>query len=246
MLENYADKLKRHFKFSPAENKHFLWLAVAFGFILSFQQWGTFEFNFIEGFKNWVIAVIAAAIALFVHHAAQRMLAIHLGFRAEQKLWLKGLLISLVLVFFSNGNVMIFTGSETTIHALAKHRLGKKRKDADFKTIGAVCMIGPAANIVFAGILYILSYANPNAFITQLSTFSLVFALWNLLPLPPLDGGKMFFGSRLVYSWFAGAALGFIASVWVLGLAVFPALVLSVITGTVFWILFWAFYERNL
>ena len=242
---NFSDKVKRYFQFSKEEYRSILSTVIVFGFILGFTQWGAAEFNVVEGLKNWLVAAIISLIVLFVHHAAQRLAALYWGFKSEQRIWMPGLLIGLLFVFLSNGNVQIFAASRTFIEALPAHRLGKRR-GPDLKTHGTICMLGPVANILFAAIVYVLYYIYPSAFLSKLATFSLVFALWNLLPVPPLDGGKMFFASRLAYSWFAGAIIGFIGFVWILNFSIILSVILSIIVGSIFWLFVWVTFERLL
>ncbi len=246
MIENYGDKVKRFFRFTKEEYRDFICLVILFGFILSFTQWGTVAFDAAAGFKSWLIACFIVALGLFVHHAAQRLIALYWGFRAQQKIWLPGLALGLVLVFLSNGNVMLFTATRTFIHVLPVHRLGKYRYGPNLRAYGSVCMFGPLANVLFAAVAYVLSYAIPGRFLMDLAMFSLVLGLWNALPIPPLDGGKMFYASRLIYSWWAGAVLGFIGAVWALGLAIVPAILVALVTGTIIWLVIWIAFERHL
>jgi len=245
MIENYADKIKRYFRFSKNEYRDFFSIVVIFSFVLAFTSWGALQFSAVEGFKNWFMAALIVAIGLFVHHAAQRLIAILWGFSATQKIWMPGLLVGLFFVFLSNGEVMIFAATSTLIHVLPLHRLGKARKGPDLKTLGTVCLFGPLANILFAASVYVMYSMAPSDFLMQLTSFNLAFGLWNLLPIPPLDGGKMFFGSRLVYAWFAGAVLSFVGFFWALNFSIIVSTILSIMAGTVLWLFVWIVFESS-
>ncbi len=56
--------------------------------------------------------------------------------------------------------------------------------------------------------------------------FNLLYAIYNAIPFPPLDGSRMIFSSRLAYFFFAGLMLGFIFVGNMIGaMVLMPALV---------------------
>src|SRR3989344_9627995 len=118
---NYKDKLSKYFWFSNEEWKAFIITVLVGALIYSWNSWGDVQFDAAQGVKSLIIAIFLVALAVFVHHAAQRMFALTLGFKAEHKLWWYGLVIGLMLAMLSKGSVVFFAASSTMIHLLPIH-----------------------------------------------------------------------------------------------------------------------------
>ena len=119
----YKDRINRYFWFNKTELRDFILVVFVFAFILSFDKWGVNKFDVALGLKNLFIALFFVAISVFLHHAVQRLAALYLGYKPEQKIWWFGILICLIFLIFSNGRIMIFAGSY-----LSKFIPGKKLK----------------------------------------------------------------------------------------------------------------------
>ena len=100
------------------------------------------------------------------------------------------------------------------------------------------------ALILFGGFfktIDIYFFTGSNPLISKLFVFSMAYAAWSLIPIPPLDGSKLFFASRLVYAFvfgcFAGyavlVALGVYSYIWALVIGVFA------------WLIFYIVFERT-
>ncbi|MBD3303522.1 hypothetical protein GF343_00085 [Candidatus Woesearchaeota archaeon] len=242
----YKYRLKRYFWFTKAELRDFLLVVLFFGLIFSFDKWGGAEFNLIEGLKNLLIAFVLVAVSVFIHHAVQRLAAIYLGYRPDQRIWWLGIFIGLAVLIFSNGRIMIFAGTYLMIHMLTKERLGKYRYGPSVKSFGYAAMLGPVANLLFAGILKAINMSVGSSTLDAFVGLNLLLALYNTLPVPPLDGSRLLFGSRLGYFFFIGGMLGFLVLFYVLALSILLCLVLSFVVGVVFWLVFYIAFERFL
>jgi len=240
----YKDRIKRYFWFNKTETRDFILIIFIFAFILSFDQWGSAQFNAVSGVKNFVLALLIVFISVFLHHAVQRLGALYFGYKPEQKIWWFGILISLIFVFFSNGRIPVFAGSFLLIHMLSAQRLGKHRYGPSLKTFGYVAMLGPLANLFFAGLLKVINSGVDSSFLNLMIGFNFLYAIYNAVPFPPLDGSRMLFSSRLAYFFFAGLMTGFILLVYVIGFSLLIAFILALLVGFIFWILFFLMFER--
>ncbi len=242
----YKDRINRYFWFNKIEIRDFLLLVLFFALIFSFDKRGGATFNLLDGLKNLVVSFILVAISVFIHHAVQRLAALYLGYRPEQRIWWLGVLIGLAVVIFSNGRIMVFAGSFLMIHMLTRQRLGKYRYGPSMKSFGYAAMLGPVANLLFAGILKAINMSIGSPLLDSFVGLNLLLAFYNAIPIPPLDGSRLVFGSRLGYVFFIGAMLAFLALFYVLALSIIACLVLAFLVGIVSWIVFYVLFERFL
>lgn len=242
---NYLDKLKRYFWFTNIELRSFLVTVLVLGFVVSFDQWGGAIFNLTEGFWNFARALIFVAIALFVHHGGQRLWGLFRGFRVEQRIWWYGILISLLGVIVSDGLFVFLGASSTLIHPLPKHRFGRFRYGPNLSEYAMVCLAGPVFNIFLASFVVVLSWMTlfPAELAASLFTFNLIFAAWNLLPIPPLDGSRVMYFSRLTYV-FLSASIGSYA--FMAYLFSFYSYIYALLIGVIVWFIYLVSFERNI
>ncbi|MBW3022956.1 hypothetical protein KY308_02545 [Candidatus Woesearchaeota archaeon] len=221
--------IKKHFKFSPEEIKSFLVTIVFLGFMFSFREWGVDSFNAAAGFFNWFNTVLVVCFALLVYISAQRLMAIRKGYRAEYKMWFYGLIIAFLVTFVTRGYIVLaFVGTAIISH-LEGHRLGKFRYGLNYKDLGVISLMGPFSAIVLAVIFKIISTILPNSPLAgKLFVVCLMIACFNMLPIPWLDGGNVFFASRLLW------VFSFVALLVAAVLLYFYASVLGVIIAAVF------------
>lgn len=201
--------IRKYFRFDEQEIRAFIILSTGFAFILSFQQWGVDSFDFGLGLKNYVVSLIIVAASLMVHDSAHRLAAIKTGFVAKLKVWWLGAAVMLILCIISNGAVKLFLGASTWFAAVPKRRLGKTESITAPKHHAYLALAGPVASLVFAGIIRALADwipLNPIS-VNNLVYFNLVFGILSFLPIPPLDGSKFFFYSRVPYVFLLGVMI---------------------------------------
>ncbi|MEM4239713.1 MAG: hypothetical protein QXK08_00770 [Candidatus Woesearchaeota archaeon] len=234
---NYKDKVKRYFPFSKTEWNNFIVMVLAFAFFWSFTQWGETRFEFAAGIKNFLVAVIMVAIVVFVHHSAQRLYGIFFGYRIEHRIWWAGLLAGVLGVLLSNGKVIILAASAMQAHFLAVHRLGEHRYGPSLFPIGRVAFSGPVAAVVIG---FLLQLAAPALF-AGLFEFSLLFALYCIIPIPPLDGVHVFAASRIygfVFVFAIFAMLAFLILYLIAHISLLWSIMLALVIGFLCWLAF--------
>jgi len=242
---NYLDLLKKYFWFSADELKSLAIVIVVFAFIFSFREWGKETFDLFIGLGNFFRAIIIVALGVFIHEAGQRLYALYIGFRTEVKVWWYGILAALILCFVSEGNLLFFAATGVWIHHMAGHRLGHFRYGPNVQAFGIIALMGPIANILaatFVKFLQVNLHLIPlnSVFAEKFFFFNWLFAVLNLLPIPPLDGSRLLFYSRLTYAWFFGAIAGYLLF-YALGIYSF---ILAFFCGWLVWLIFYVFFER--
>jgi len=245
----FKDRIKRYVSFSGEEVKTLIIATIALGFMFSFKEWGVTEFDVAFGFKNWLLSAIIALGAVFTGMIAHKIAAAYLGFRAECKLWTYGLIIGLVLAFVTRGNFFFLAAVGTTYHHLAVHRLGFFRYGLNYWDQAKVAFVGPLANIFLAALIKIIATGSivipiglaGSPLIEKAILFNLWYAIFNMLPIPPLDGTVAFYASRMWYVFVFGCILGY--SFLVIGAGVY-SLFATVAGGIVLITIYYVFYER--
>ena len=189
----------------------FLWMCLIFAFGITGFHFEMLDGNMATGLKMGLIGVGAGALALLTgfvcHEIAHKLVAQHYGYWAEFRSNENGLMWGLILaavlgfIFVAPGAVMI-RGHVT------------KREE------GHISIAGPASNMAWALLalpLYFLVYDWSGHDLTTakyIAYRAVFFLLWinialgafNLIPLRPLDGSK-------IWSWSAVAYLGCVAAI---------------------------------
>ena len=83
--------------------------------------------NAVDWFTHLVLAILLALIALFFRVSVQKITGFAFGFNSTFMLWWAGLIISLVLVFISQGYVPILLPGGIAMAMMVRHRLGEFR-----------------------------------------------------------------------------------------------------------------------
>lgn len=222
-FRNYFSKVRTYYPFSRSEILTILLTIVALAFIYSFDLWGTDSFSAQTGFSNLTYFTFIIGVVLLVHHSGQRLYAVSKGYSVKQKLWWHGLVAGLLTIKFMGAS-----GTITDFHT--RHRLGAMRFGPNLKDIAKICLAGPMSNIFFAALVYFLSliYVIPHVLAVDLINVSLLFAAWNMLPIPPLDGFKVMYSSRHAFGFLFGSIVGYAVLFFMFGIS---SVILAAITG---------------
>ncbi len=237
------DKLKRYYAFTPNEIKGLTIATLVTAFIISFNDWGKGnDVNISLGFFNFFIAILIVAVSFLIHISMQRVWSLGTGYRLEWKMWGFGLLLGLIFVFLSNGKFWLILPGGIIVYHLGGHRLGWFRYGINWWALGLIAVMGPLATMLLAVIFKAISGVFVNALIQKMITFNIVYAVYSLLPIPPLDGSKTFYGSRMLYA-FSTAGLVAAAVMLTLNISVLLAVMSSLLIAIVLWILYYIFFE---
>ena len=147
----------------------------------------------VSGFDPIRLAAISLPLALgfIAHELAHKYTAIRYGYWAVYRMWVLGLAMALLVglasegrfIFAAPGAVMILSPYFTSRQA------------------GLIGLAGPAMNVALAGGFIALSYLP--GFIGLICSGGAFINLWlaffNLLPIPPLDGEKVFSWSPAIW-----------------------------------------------
>lgn len=200
-IVNFVDNIKRYFKFNILEIRGILIVILVFAFIISFKEWGVANFDVVRGLTNLFISVFIVAISVLIHLSGQRIWAIGNGYRAEFKMNSIGLFLGVILVFVTNGNFWFLVPGGVIIHHLSGHRYGWFRYGLNYWALGLIALAGPLATLLFLILLKIIGVIFPYALIQKFIIFNVIYNIYSMLPIPPLDGSRIFFGSRWSFAF---------------------------------------------
>ena len=166
-------------------------ISVAFGWVLrqNFSE-TPFPGNF---YLALLVALVAVGTGFILHELAHKYSAIHFGARAAFFAWPMGLLLALGLsfglgfVFAAPGAVYIFKNDLT------------KREN------GIISAVGPITNIILGILfwalgLFVFNTGLAGTILTMAGFINFFLALFNLIPIGPLDGKKVFDWNKLVWA----------------------------------------------
>lgn len=241
---SYFDKVKRYFWFTPAELRSFIISVLVLGFIISFTEWGEGAFDFSVGFMNYFIAVLIVGVSVFVHLAGQKLWALGTGFRHEFQMWGIGLGIAVVLAFVTNGKFWMMVPGGFIIHHLAGHRLGWFRYGLNYWALGLVALAGPIATVFLMVIVKAFGFFIPAQIVYKILTFNLLYNVFSMLPIPPLDGSKIMFGARMLYAFYFPYVIAASLMLWS-NIPALLSIIGSLLIGALIWLLYYIFFEKD-
>ncbi len=238
---NWMSKLKRY---APFTRKELGWLGVGIlimMFIVGFDD-GRPEFNFASYSANMLLGLVAVVVAVFVHESAHRIVAPNLGYKLEFKPFFFGLLGGLIISFMSYGKVIFLAYGSFYLNIMEKHRLGYFRHYLGYFDNGKVAIAGPLANLVAAMIFKSMLFL-PDALVEKLVFVNVLFAITNMLPIPPLDGAHVMYATRTLYPFAMALVVGAAALLLIPSVAWWVAILGSLCIAVIYSIFYFRVLE---
>ncbi len=181
-----------------------------------------FLIRFLQDLNAFLTGLIIAFAIITVNILTKKIMASYLEAEIEQKIWhfqrwgyytrsqFKkpkpiGAILPFILVWLSypTGFLKLLTFLQfdvkpTSARAAKRHGLHRYIEMTEWH-IALIAGIGIFANLVLAIIAYIIG----NPIMLDIAKYSIYYAAWNMLPISQLDGTKIFFGSRILYTLLA-------------------------------------------
>ena len=161
--------------FSKEEIRDIIISVVAISFIFAYPRFGVFLLY------SFAIVIVA----FLFHELAHKFVARKFSCQAFYKMWPMGILMGTLLMFVG---VKFVAPGAVVINPYRFGRWGYKKKNITFVEIGKIAAAGPAVNLLFAGVFYLLG----GEIFSFMSFINGWLAFFNLLPVGPLDGKKVF------------------------------------------------------
>jgi Zn-dependent protease len=236
-------------EFDKKEIRNILIAAFLAAFVFSFNDWGLEKFTPTVGLRNLFLAFIFTLIIYFSHAFSQKLMANHYDYRIRFTLismkrkikdlrryitFPTGPIITLLLTLLSNGK-FIFLVLNSFEHVTQKEfRVGRRWSNIKEFEEAQIALAGPLSQIV---LLLIFKFLLPLSAIFNTALFiTSVVAVYNMLPLPKVDGLKIFFGSLPLYITSLVFVIIFILLIFHLSAlqTLFLALIFSLVIGVIY------------
>lgn len=188
-----------YFSFSQREARDIVYSTVVIGFIFAYG--GLFSVPF--SIQSFIMMTVVVALSFIPHELAHKYVAIKYGCFAQYQMWKSGLIIALFMTVFL-GFVIIAPGA-VVIYSAYRDRYGIKQVSLTPKQNALISAAGPLMNIFVA--LLFLPLAGQMLLFTIIVKINSFLALFNLLPIPPLDGSKIIWYNFLMWGVMAGVSL---------------------------------------
>ena len=171
-------------------------LSVAFTVLLNFR-------NNMDILLLFVISVAIVCTSFMLHELAHKFAAQKYGALAEYRMFPMGLVMALLFSFM--GFIFAAPGAVYINGYIDNEKNGK------------ISAAGPAVNIVVcmaAIALAMLTTGMLSSILWMMASINAFFALFNLLPIYPLDGSKVYRWNVPVYLMMIAAAIALLAIAW--------------------------------
>jgi Zn-dependent protease len=190
-------------QFSPGEISSIIIAWVVLSIAITYQNFLGL-FGGMGSLEIVIAGFIATATGFIIHEMGHKFVAIRRGYVAHFRLWTRGLLLTLFIVVFSGGGIVFGAPGAVYIAPVATAYYGY---DSTSRTLDpeqenmVISAAGPGINLAFAvGFLSLLFISSSgflhSGFLHTVAVFGFTLNVglgsFNMLPVPPLDGSKIF------------------------------------------------------
>lgn len=243
-MRGFTDCLKKYYPFTKDEMKSVIISIIVLTFIVAFND-NREIFSSSYWIGNFLLWFLIVGISFIIGQSAHRIIGAYSGYKVEFQLWWYGIIISLILMLVTRGNIWVLIPGGIWIHHLKVHRIGKFRYGPNLFSFSMIALSGPISCILFAGIIKTIEIwfgisLFGAGFVDRLFLFNMAYAAYSLIPIPPLPGSIIFFQSRVTYVFiFATVAVYALLVIFEIYSYIF-----AIIIGIIFWLLYFFNVER--
>ncbi len=206
-------------KFSSSEIQVIIIASVVLGVVFGYDD-GQEIFQMSYWLTNLVLMTFFAFFSFIVYAVSHKMRAKRSGSEATMEIWslsrfsfkpegvLKGpikkipvgIIIPFILMILTKGALKFAAITSTQTKTISSKRIGKEfRYTTEFEE-AQIALAGPLMALIVAFIAKALTPLIPG--MEHLMMMNLYIALFNMIPLPKVDGLRVYFGSPFLFSFF--------------------------------------------
>lgn len=153
---------------------------------------------------KYLLYLTIITLAFIPHELGHKFTAIHYGCKARYQIWWSGLKIAILLAIVTGGRFVIAAPGAVMIYTMKKDIWGNIHSAITKKQNAYISIAGPATNLIIAATMLLFTdkiIFLGNDLAASIGYINSFLAMFNLLPIPPLDGSK-------IYPWNKGIWLG--------------------------------------
>lgn len=177
-------------------------LALALTIIYSRVNASLFHQNLTVNILCWfLVSLLIVSTSFLFHEFGHKFVAQRFGAWAEYRKFTQGLIISVIMSFMG---VLVAIPGAVLINGYIDDRRN-----------GIISIAGPLVNIALGSVFLVLTLVSnglPSLLFHLLAHFNLFLAAFNMLPIKPLDGSKIFAWNKPVYFATAGVAVALLVT----------------------------------
>jgi Zn-dependent protease len=174
------------------------WIVISICFSISslFNDQSSFPLAF-------MLAAGSAGVGFLLHELAHRTVARRYGCYAVYQLWIWGLVLALAMAILTQGQLIFAALGAVYITPMA---ISASVDTNTMKRVyGLISLAGPSMNLLLVAVFFFL--ALQGGLVGELGGIGVLINLWlaafNLIPIPPFDGSKIFSWSKIAWAVFA-------------------------------------------
>lgn len=179
-------------------------LVLTVAFTMIFYEGGRFSDDRTINTLYWIgIAFVMVVSGFMIHEFAHKVVAQRYGAWAEFRMYFPGLMLALVMSFF--GFLFAAPGAVYIQGRITEEQNGK------------ISAAGPLVNLVFGAIgmvVWLMTTGNVSLVFLLFAYINVFLAFFNMLPIPPLDGSKIFKWNPLLYVMMFAVAIVMLAKLY--------------------------------
>jgi Zn-dependent protease len=150
----------------------------------------------------FLLAAGSAGAGFLLHELAHRTVARRYGCHAVYQMWLWGVVLALVIAILTQGQLIFAALGAVYITPMA---FSATVDTNTWKRVyGLISLAGPSMNLLLVAVFFLLS--QQGGLVGNLGYTGVYINLWlaafNLIPIPPFDGSKIFSWSKIVWAAF--------------------------------------------
>ncbi len=143
-----------------------------------------------------IFAFIAVGIGFLAHELiGHKIIAQRLGLHAEYRMWRSGLVIALLSSLA--GFVFAAPGA---VYVSSRLDLWGRTSGVSKRKMSFVSLAGPLVNLALGVAFFALNALNPSDLFSLAVFVNIWLGIFNMLPIPPLDGSKVFAWDKKIWA----------------------------------------------
>jgi len=214
------------FRYTKKELRNFFIVILTLTFVFAFND-GRPSFELYYWLTNFVKVFLIVTLGILVHDLGHDFIVRKQGFNSEFKYWgLKrfsirkepffprqinifgkkytiesfplGILMAILITLFSNGQLYWAAISSYSLLKIKAHRLGRKFVEVTDFEEAKIAIAGPLAMLF---LMVLLKIFNTGGIFDQFVSIYSIVIVYDMLPLPGLDGFKVVMGSKPLFAF---------------------------------------------